>query len=1360
MAKSFSVSFDILGKLDGSLVAALTSAAQKMKSLGEAAKSLNGKSLKLAQTLQNSQGLLKNVEAYNKLNAAIKANFAEQAKLRLGQSKLLQQRAAEQKKLGDMRSAYQQLQQVYKANRKSMGSDAAAVMKSQLKDARAEIKAQERHVTGLGTAFDTASKRVDTLRGQLSQQQGQLSQMRSTIPSSNIAAAEAALRSQINQTTEALNREIAALQRRNEIQQNFSQSGQDLANSYGNFQNALDTAGQMMSPFKNAADNAIEFEYAMSKVKSLTQMRDIRAGNLDKVNASMTELTALAENLGATTEFTSTKVANAMGKLGMAGWDDVKIKSAMPAIVDAASIVGDGDIDRTADVISDDMTALGIKAGESYKLAGGKIVDGVNYYTDAFAYGVTQANLNREQLHEALKYNAAPMKQAGFTLGEIFGANMLVANSGIKGSQAGTAFRAGAIRLQAPAKAGAKALEEMGMSASDAQKEMAAAGAAMDALGIDQNSSMMQKVAAIKQKFDENLAAGNSDANAQMLNDVFGKNAFTAWAQVMEGSSLEEIMKIADEIDNGKIEGWAHDTAEVMRDNTHTSIELLNSSIDALERSFGQALTPTIREAAETLAPLVDKVREFVQENPQLVQAAAAIAATLATATVAMAGFSLAMAGVRFAQAGWQTAGLLFGDIAKSAATATSSVARFFASMSAGSAASGVSATLSSIGTSLANVARAAMGFAFSPIGAALLALGLAGLYVYQNWDKVSSVFSDLGNALSGIVMPAINSAVESFGKLAETLGMSFDSSAFQSIGDVVSSLASAVGGGLVGAFLTLAGVVGSVLAGIVTGISGLVTTISELGTGLTQAFYQISEGNFSDAFSTLADSGKNAAENFKNAWSDAFSATKDGFLATNRAVDNFVHYDSQAKVTGGGVGAMQAQVAEATPLDTSATQSALDQVGNSAQNAATNMDGVNQAIQQISQTGLDLQTFSTNSQLAGTEIQNLGLNSQQSGTEIVNFGTSAQTATGGVDALATSSDGATGSVDAMATSAGSVADALAAKASEISSISISIPQVSVAPAAVASNFSGGIYPKGQFLTTFAEKSPEAAIPIDNSQRARDLWTRTGQMLGMIPGDGGNPDDKVKKIDLARQSERIRRQWQTDVIGGQKSPLPVKSAPKLPETPQKLLETQPKILETSPLGDLQGIEIPEYNRINEDDSVAVKRAKLQAQRELLNQKLPKPPEIQPKLPETRRKLPEIPQKPPEPSKPGKSFGTDIFGGMMSKIPSIDELFGQVTTKIPSPASIFNQIPSPSGLFGDIFNQIPSGGLIGDLIGNLFPTPKSSQSQPVSVTVNVTVNGNADENSVKNGVESAIPALEDWAQQFAAHQHELERASFA
>ena len=51
----------------------------------------------------------------------------------------------------------------------------------------------------------------------------------------------------------------------------------------------------------------------------------------------------------------------------------------------------------------------------------------------------------------------------------------------------------------------------------------------------------------------------------------------------------------------------------------------------------------------------------------------------------------------------------------------------------------------------------------------------------------------------------------------------------------------------------------------------------------------------------------------------------------------------------------------------------------------------------------------------------------------------------------------------------------------------------------VKANADGGIYPQGAFLTTFAEKSPEAAIPINHTARAVSLWRQTGELLGVMP---------------------------------------------------------------------------------------------------------------------------------------------------------------------------------------------------------------------------------------------------------------------
>jgi TP901 family phage tail tape measure protein len=51
----------------------------------------------------------------------------------------------------------------------------------------------------------------------------------------------------------------------------------------------------------------------------------------------------------------------------------------------------------------------------------------------------------------------------------------------------------------------------------------------------------------------------------------------------------------------------------------------------------------------------------------------------------------------------------------------------------------------------------------------------------------------------------------------------------------------------------------------------------------------------------------------------------------------------------------------------------------------------------------------------------------------------------------------------------------------------------------VSENARGGIYQRGAFLTTFAEDSAEAAIPLDGSARAISLWQQAGAALGVMP---------------------------------------------------------------------------------------------------------------------------------------------------------------------------------------------------------------------------------------------------------------------
>lgn len=80
----------------------------------------------------------------------------------------------------------------------------------------------------------------------------------------------------------------------------------------------------------------------------------------------------------------------------------------------------------------------------------------------------------------------------------------------------------------------------------------------------------------------------------------------------------------------------------------------------------------------------------------------------------------------------------------------------------------------------------------------------------------------------------------------------------------------------------------------------------------------------------------------------------------------------------------------------------------------------------------------------------------------------------------------------------------------------------------VAANAAGGIYNQGSFLTTFAEDSPEAAIPIDGSQRALGLWRETGRRLGALNASGITPQKSGTRSTTINFAPQITIQGNAD----------------------------------------------------------------------------------------------------------------------------------------------------------------------------------------------------------------------------------------
>ena len=534
------------------------------------------------------------------------------------------------------------------------------------------------------------------------------------------------LLSQIARNTAEADKLKAVLQ----AQERFNQAGAGFNTATSNMSNAIGTAQTIMEPFKAAVDNAETFEHAMSRVKALTQSTNIREGNFDAVRREMKELEAQARELGATTQFTMTEAAQAQGFLGMAGWNKDQIIKAMPGMLDLAAASG-MDLARTADIVSDNLTALGMNAGQ------------VGHMTDVYAYALTRSNLNMEALGESMKYAAPAMHAYGGDIHDAAAAMMIMGNAGIKGSMAGTALRMGLLRLAGPPKKASKEMDALGISLSDATRMAYESQAQLESLGIHLDESMppTEKMSYVLRELGAKMEGLSKDEKLAAVGAIFGVNAASGWLSILEQGpeQFEEFRNALRESD-----GTAKQVAVTMNDDTRGAWLYLESAIDAVSNNIGSAFLPALKSTYESLNPVVTNMAKWIGEHPAVVQGFGAIAAAVAGGVVALGGFRVALAGVNFVRTSIE---LMQASAALRAfQTGASAAGGVFPLLTGG---------IKAMGASLATAMRALMTFAFTPWGAALAALAGAAALIYANWDKVGPYFealvSRIKNAFAGL---------------------------------------------------------------------------------------------------------------------------------------------------------------------------------------------------------------------------------------------------------------------------------------------------------------------------------------------------------------------------------------------------------------------------------------------------------------------------------------------------------------------------------------------------------------------------------------------------------------------------------
>ena len=316
-----------------------------------------------------------------------------------------------------------------------MGSSFATAMKQggavmqQLSDKTKYLNAEQKR---LDKAWQESQNQMKTYSRQMQQLQAQYSQGRvsesqyqasmqhisQNMRQAGMSAEE--YRGHLQRLRAEMEQNQVAMQRMQTAQAGKMAAGAQVSAAWAGLRSGLGTVCMMSAPLVGAVETAMDFEQAMSKVQAITRSN----------GEAMQKLTDNARMLGETTQFSATQAAQAMSYLGMAGWDANQIIGGMPGLL-ALAAAGGTDLARTADIVSDDLTAFGLSADQAGHMA------------DVFAVTVTRTNTNVEMLGETMKYAAPVAKAFGASMEETAALAGIMANSGIKASQAGTSLRAG-----------------------------------------------------------------------------------------------------------------------------------------------------------------------------------------------------------------------------------------------------------------------------------------------------------------------------------------------------------------------------------------------------------------------------------------------------------------------------------------------------------------------------------------------------------------------------------------------------------------------------------------------------------------------------------------------------------------------------------------------------------------------------------------------------------------------------------------------------------------------------------------------------------------------------------------------------
>lgn len=293
-----------------------------------------------------------------------------------------------------------------------------------------------------------------------------------------------------------------------------------------------------------------EFEAQMSTVQAIS---NATTSDLDKLKEK-------AKQMGADTVFSATEAGQAMEYMAMAGWKTSDMLGGIEGIMHLAAASGE-DLATTSDIVTDALTAFKMNAEDA------------THFSDILAATATNSNTNVAMMGETFKYVAPVAGSLGYSAEDAALAIGLMANSGIKASNAGTALRSIITRMAKPTKESGQAMDDLGLSLVDSSGKM---------------KTFSDVMYDIREGFEKLTEVEKAEYAAMLA----GKTGMSGLLAIVNASN-NDLEKLFSSIEN--CNGAAEKMADIRLNNLKGDVEALSGEAETLGLKVYEQLSGKLR---------------------------------------------------------------------------------------------------------------------------------------------------------------------------------------------------------------------------------------------------------------------------------------------------------------------------------------------------------------------------------------------------------------------------------------------------------------------------------------------------------------------------------------------------------------------------------------------------------------------------------------------------------------------------------------------------------------------------------------------------------------------------------------------